>query len=145
MRAGAIAQADAPRDLYFRPRDLFVANFVGEAIVRTYMAYLPTVASYGFERGISLTYTLLGDPATRDQIPGFSGYPTLLLFGKGMQHERTHVGFEDSMEQDLETWIPLTGFPTLLLLDETMTFTVANKNDYSKTLTELESEFGSGS
>lgn len=60
-------------------------------------------------------------------------------------NDRVPVLLDDSDTQDLETWIPLTGFPTLLLLDETMTFTVANKNDYTKTLTELDTEFGSGS
>jgi thiol-disulfide isomerase/thioredoxin len=53
-----------------------------------------------------ITYPLLlGTPAMREQVPGFDGYPTMLLFGKGMAHARTHVGFEDSLADDLEAWI----------------------------------------
>ncbi|MGE3173375.1 MAG: TlpA family protein disulfide reductase [Planctomycetota bacterium] len=50
-----------------------------------------------------VTYELLpGDPAVRDQVPGFRGYPTLLLFGKGWRHEDTHVGFDAGLAANLE-------------------------------------------
>ena len=53
-----------------------------------------------------LTYPLLpGDAAVRDQVPGFKGYPTLLLFGRGLTHERTQVGFDEQFEQGLEAWV----------------------------------------
>jgi thiol-disulfide isomerase/thioredoxin len=53
-----------------------------------------------------ITYPLLlGTPAMREQVPGFDGYPTMLLFDKGMVHARTHVGFEDPLANDLEAWI----------------------------------------
>jgi thiol-disulfide isomerase/thioredoxin len=53
-----------------------------------------------------ITYPLVpGTPAMREQVPGFDGYPTMLLFGKGMAHARTHVGFEDSLADDLDAWV----------------------------------------
>src|SRR5262245_60092456 len=52
-----------------------------------------------------ITYPLLlGTPAMREQVPGFEGYPTMLLFDKGMAHART-LGSEDSLADDLEAWI----------------------------------------
>ena len=38
---------------------------LGEAIALTMLNYLPTVVGSGAERGVGLTYNLLGDPATR--------------------------------------------------------------------------------
>jgi thiol-disulfide isomerase/thioredoxin len=53
-----------------------------------------------------ITYTLIpGTPEMRKQIPGFSGYPTLLMFEKGMKHKETHVGFSEGMGEEMETWV----------------------------------------
>jgi thiol-disulfide isomerase/thioredoxin len=53
-----------------------------------------------------ITYHLApGDPAVRKQVPGFTGYPTMLLFGKGLVHEATHVGFEDGDAEKIEAWV----------------------------------------
>mgnify|MGYP003340676438 CR=1 FL=1 len=53
-----------------------------------------------------ITYTLLpGTKEMRSQIPGFSGYPTLLMFEKGMKHKATHVGFSEGMGEEMETWV----------------------------------------
>ncbi|MBI5170941.1 MAG: hypothetical protein HZA61_15735 [Candidatus Eisenbacteria bacterium] len=41
---------------------------LGEAIQTTFLRFIPTVASYAYERGIAMSYTLLGDPATRMSI-----------------------------------------------------------------------------
>ena len=53
-----------------------------------------------------ITYELLpGDAAVRDQVPGFSGYPTMLLFDRGWKHATTHVGFAEDLAKTLETWV----------------------------------------
>src|SRR5262249_9016387 len=53
-----------------------------------------------------VTYPLLpGDDAVRNQVPGFSSYPTLLLFGRSLAHEQTRVGFEEGSEAELEAWV----------------------------------------
>lgn len=53
-----------------------------------------------------ITYTLaIGESAVRDQVTGFSGYPTLLLFKKGLVHEETRVGFQEGDEDQIEGWI----------------------------------------
>jgi thiol-disulfide isomerase/thioredoxin len=53
-----------------------------------------------------ITYALaIGEPAIREQVPGFNGYPTLLMFKKGLVHDDTHVGFSDGDEEALEAWI----------------------------------------
>jgi thiol-disulfide isomerase/thioredoxin len=55
-----------------------------------------------------ITYPLLpGTAAMREQVPGFEGYPTMLLFGKGMAHAKTHVGCDDAdaLTTDLDAWI----------------------------------------
>ena len=57
---------DPPRDEMLGDRGSRVV--LGEALVRSLLAYLPSVASYSFERGIGLSYTLLGDPAQRMSI-----------------------------------------------------------------------------
>ena len=41
---------------------------LGEAVQATSLRFIPPVASYSYERGIALSYTLLGDPATRMSI-----------------------------------------------------------------------------
>ncbi|MEO5989612.1 MAG: C25 family cysteine peptidase [Candidatus Eisenbacteria bacterium] len=58
--------ADPPRDAFLTERGSRVV--LGEAILATFLSYLPTVANYGYERGIAISYTLLGDPATRMSI-----------------------------------------------------------------------------
>lgn len=48
---------------------------------------------------------LLGEAAVRDQVPGFRGYPTMLLFDRGWKHVATHVGWSDATAKELEDWI----------------------------------------
>lgn len=53
-----------------------------------------------------ITYSLAaGDPKVREQVPGFSGYPTLLLFQKGLKNEAIHVGYSDEEGRKLEEWL----------------------------------------
>ncbi len=49
---------------------------LGEAIQSTFIRFVPTIASYAYERGIAMSYTLLGDPATRMSI----GRPQTILY-----------------------------------------------------------------
>jgi thiol-disulfide isomerase/thioredoxin len=46
-----------------------------------------------------------GDAAIQKQVPGFASYPTLLLFGRGLVHEATHVGFQDGDAAKIGTWV----------------------------------------
>lgn len=48
---------------------------------------------------------LLGEAAVRDQVPGFRGYPTMLLFDRGWKHVATHVGWSDEISKELEDWV----------------------------------------
>jgi len=48
---------------------------LGEAISAAFVRFMPQVQSYPYERGTPLTYTLLGDPATRISI----GQPQLIV------------------------------------------------------------------
>lgn len=59
--------ADPPVD-EFVPGDRGARVVVGEAIQSAMLRYVPTGGQYSGERGIALTYTLLGDPATRMSI-----------------------------------------------------------------------------
>jgi len=66
---------------------------LGEAIALTMLNYLPTVQQLSYERGVGLTYNLLGDPATRlwvgptqitvtaNGVPVTSGEPVRLVSG----------------------------------------------------------------
>lgn len=57
---------DAPHDNILSERGARLV--LGEAIQTTFLRFIPTVASYAYERGIAMSYTLLGDPATRMSI-----------------------------------------------------------------------------
>lgn len=59
--------ADPPVD-EFVPGDRGARVVLGEAIQSAMLRYVPTGGQYSGERGIALTYTLLGDPATRMSI-----------------------------------------------------------------------------
>jgi thiol-disulfide isomerase/thioredoxin len=53
-----------------------------------------------------VTYTLaIGTPEIQKQILGFSGYPTLLFFKKGMKFDHMDVGFTAGDGKKIETWI----------------------------------------
>lgn len=56
--------ADPPVD-EFVPGDRGARVVLGEALQATLLRYVPTGGQYYGEQGIALTYTLLGDPATR--------------------------------------------------------------------------------
>ena len=63
-----------------------------------------TVREFAAEVGI--TYQLaLGTDEVQGQVPRFSGYPTMLLFKRGLEHDRTVVGYTVGHEDRLETWI----------------------------------------
>jgi len=49
---------------------------LGEVIQATFLRFVPTVYAYPYERGTGLTYTLLGDPATRVS----TGRPQTLVY-----------------------------------------------------------------
>jgi len=71
---------------------------LGEAIALTMLNYLPTVQQSSLERGVGLTYNLLGDPATRlwvgptqiavtaNGVPVTSGQPVRLTSGGNELH-----------------------------------------------------------
>lgn len=62
------------------------------------------VRSFAVEHGI--TYPLaIGSKAIREQVPGFRGYPTLLFFRKGLEHDHTDVGFQSGHETAIEQWV----------------------------------------
>lgn len=49
-----------------------------------------------------ITWTLaLGDEAIKKQVPGFSGYPTLVLFQRGLKHVKTWSGFNEAIEAEI--------------------------------------------
>lgn len=62
--------ADPPVD-EFVPGDRGARFVIGEALMAAMQKYVPTGGQYYGESGIALTYTLLGDPATRISV----GYP----------------------------------------------------------------------
>jgi cytochrome c biogenesis protein CcmG/thiol:disulfide interchange protein DsbE len=63
-----------------------------------------TVRDFAAEQRI--TYELMpGDPEVTKQVPGFSGYPTILLFGRGWKHEQTVSGADAELPQRLEAWV----------------------------------------
>jgi hypothetical protein len=79
-----------PRDEFLGEDDRGARVVLGEVILSALFGYIPTVQSFGTERGISISYTLLGDPATRisigkplgqvlaNQLPVTSGTPVRL-------------------------------------------------------------------
>jgi hypothetical protein len=79
-----------PRDEFLGADDRGSRVVLGEVILSTLFRYVGTTQSYAPERGLSVTYTLLGDPATRmsighpfdlvtaNQIPVTSGSPLRL-------------------------------------------------------------------
>jgi thiol-disulfide isomerase/thioredoxin len=49
-----------------------------------------------------ITWTLaLGDEAVQKQVPQFTGYPTLILFKRGMKHVKTWTGFDEAVEAEI--------------------------------------------
>ena len=63
-----------------------------------------TVRAFAAEVGI--TYQLaLGTPEVQVQVPRFSGYPTVLLFKRGLEHAKTLVGYVPGHEDELEAWV----------------------------------------
>ena len=53
-----------------------------------------------------ITYSLCpGDVAVREQVPDFRGYPTLLLFEKGLKSAGVRVGYSDEEGAALEAWV----------------------------------------
>jgi len=79
-----------PRDEFLGEDDRGARVVLGEVILSALFSYIPTVQSFSTERGISISYTLLGDPATRisigkplgqvlaNQLPVTSGTPLRL-------------------------------------------------------------------
>ncbi len=62
------------------------------------------VRDFATQQGI--TYQLaLGSAGVQRQVPGFSGYPTMLLFKPGLEHDKTVVGYVPAREGELETWV----------------------------------------
>jgi len=57
-----------PRDEYLGADDRGARVVLGEAILASLFRYVGSVQNVASERGISITYTLLGDPATRMSI-----------------------------------------------------------------------------
>lgn len=63
-----------------------------------------TVREFAQEHGI--TYTLaMGTPEIQKQVIGFSGYPTMLFFKKGMQFDHLEVGFAADHKEAMEKWV----------------------------------------
>jgi Peptidase family C25/FlgD Ig-like domain len=57
--------SNPPHDEVLGNGDRSARVVLGEAIAQTLINYLPSVSPFAFERGVGLTYNLLGDPATR--------------------------------------------------------------------------------
>ena len=57
-----------PRDEFLGPDERGSRVVYGEVVLSALFRYLGTVQSFAYERGLSITYTLLGDPATRVSI-----------------------------------------------------------------------------
>jgi thiol-disulfide isomerase/thioredoxin len=53
-----------------------------------------------------MTYPLaIGTPELQAKVPGFSAYPTMLLFDRGFAHHKTLVGFGPNESKQLEQWV----------------------------------------
>jgi len=53
-----------------------------------------------------ITYPLLpGDKAVRDLLADFAGYPTLLMFARGLKLEHTQTGFDAATGEKIERWV----------------------------------------
>ena len=60
----------------------------------------------GFAAEHDITYTLaIGTAEIRNQVVGFSGYPTMLFFKKGMKFDHLEVGFSPKHLEEMEAWI----------------------------------------
>jgi hypothetical protein len=70
---------DPPSDEFLGAGERGARVVLGEAVLTTLLRYLPTTQSYAPERGLSVSYTLLGDPATRISI----GRPLGTLLANG--------------------------------------------------------------
>jgi hypothetical protein len=68
-----------PRDASLGPADRGARVLLGEAILSALFRYMGTTLSYQPERGLAVSYTLLGDPATRMTI----GHPFDLVTANG--------------------------------------------------------------
>ncbi|MCA8955602.1 MAG: TlpA family protein disulfide reductase [Planctomycetes bacterium] len=65
---------------------------------------LARVRDFASRQGI--TYPLaLGTPEIQRQVIGFSGYPTMLFFNRGMKLDHVEVGFDPSHVEAMETWV----------------------------------------
>jgi len=69
-----------PRDEFLGADDRGSRVVLGEAILSTLFRYLGTTQSFASERGLSITYTLLGDPATRVSV----GRPLSRVLANGL-------------------------------------------------------------
>ena len=79
-----------PHDEFLGADDRGARVVIGEAVLASLFRYIGSTQSYASERGLSVTYTLLGDPATRmsigrplsyvlaNQLPVTSGQPVRL-------------------------------------------------------------------
>jgi multiple sugar transport system ATP-binding protein len=72
MRNGVLQQVAVPKELYDRPRNLFVAEFIGSPAMNLVTADLER--SDGEVRAAFGSHRLRLDPATLDRHPGLSGY-----------------------------------------------------------------------
>jgi len=59
-----------------------------------------------FARAHKITYPLaLGTKAIKNQVIGFSGYPTMLFFKKGMKFDHLETGFSEDKVAETEAWV----------------------------------------
>ena len=72
MRNGVLQQVAVPKELYARPRNLFVAEFIGSPAMNLVTADLER--SDGDVRAAFGSYRLRLDPATLERHPGLSDY-----------------------------------------------------------------------
>ena len=72
MRNGVLQQVAVPKELYARPRNLFVAEFIGSPAMNLVTADLER--SDGDVRAAFGSHRLRLDPATLERHPGLSGY-----------------------------------------------------------------------
>jgi thiol-disulfide isomerase/thioredoxin len=67
-------------------------------------AHAALVREFAGKHGIAYELAL-GTPEIRKQVPGFSGYPTLLFFRKGLEFDHLEVGFTAGHGKQIEDWV----------------------------------------
>ncbi len=90
-------------DAKYRDQGLVILGLNYEKIADTAKAE-ERVRQFAERNGIKYPLAL-GTAEIRAQIPDFAGYPTMLLFRKGLEFDHLEVGFTEDHATRLEKWI----------------------------------------